>query len=135
MNRNLYSRWKRGYRPGQIVIGNVKDLKMRQSCQGFRNWTVLACIIPFPRLGKRDWISKTTSNGKKRSDLWITRSRSNETGTTPVLKIRERIEEIGNGSRDTGVAGMENIQVCAFDQIAWNLPWAEISILGNAESL
>nr|GMD68004.1 hypothetical protein Iba_chr12dCG4970 [Ipomoea batatas] len=56
-------------------------------------------------------------------------------GMGPVLKIRERIEEIWNGSRDTGVAGMENIQVCAFDQIAWNLPWAEISILGNAESL
>nr|GMD63107.1 hypothetical protein Iba_chr12bCG11740 [Ipomoea batatas] len=51
-----------------------------------------------------------------------------------VLEIRERIEEIRNDAGDTGVARVERSQVCAFGQITRNLPWAELAIVGNAET-
>nr|GMD72304.1 hypothetical protein Iba_chr12fCG7320 [Ipomoea batatas] len=51
-----------------------------------------------------------------------------------VLEIRERIEEIRNDAGDTGVTRVERSQVCAFGQITRNLPWAELAIVGNAET-
>nr|GMD65833.1 hypothetical protein Iba_chr12cCG9160 [Ipomoea batatas] len=114
------------------------DLKMRQSSQALRNRAksrhrTLQIVV----LKSNVHQFRKTRNGNwyNPGQLVVSELQIEEIyAFGKVLEIRERIEEVRNDAGDTGVARVERSQVCAFGQITRNLPWAELAIVGNAES-